>query len=570
MIPWIQPVLDSDSSPYVVDSDLQVNLEYPVGLLCISTLPHKPVTQVILVADIDGKALVAVPKSVWHRKVAQRTMPLGWVTKMTSLETIACRPDAKSEPMEDTSLRFWVGFLNSDVVGEVDMFQDQYDAEYLFDPQLLPFGQALADAANEHFSFFSASEVPIPSREISEEGEHGEEEEPGSLAVSSRVSQLEVMMTQMAQDMQLLLKQRGVASQMEEKESLTATSSKSSSLATKAKPKRKSAMRTAPQPPSPPHVTFAGLDAGVVRAATQAGLGDEVMQEMAKLVQRNPKADINPAVTGDPLSEDEEVLAEEDGSPPVSGNAVEAALVRLTDIVQSLTEDRKKKQSSSRIDSALDVVSSGSTDGAGIGSGKRSAAARRALRAMLIDHPQEISGMIERLMHEDMTCQTLGPGVTAPLTSARGWMEHRSRIGSYRTLAHAAWGVAGALDALASGQVASARARLGILMLQFDQSAIDRGSWYLSSELALEMPPPFAALEQHRVPNIQDGESPYSKLLDQRWAEISLAHLKEQEDFLSRRKNLGRPKKEDEDADSPKSRRAKAKAKAKASNDSEA
>lgn len=139
MIPWIQPVLDSDSSPYVVDSDLQVNLEYPVGLLCISTLPHKPVTQVILVADIDGKALVAVPKSVWHRKVAQRTMPLGWVTKMTSLETIACRPDAKSEPMEDTSLRFWVGFLNSDVVGEVDMFQDQYDAEYLFDPQLLPF-----------------------------------------------------------------------------------------------------------------------------------------------------------------------------------------------------------------------------------------------------------------------------------------------------------------------------------------------------------------------------------------------------------------------------------------------
>lgn len=297
-------------------------------------------------------------------------------------------------------------------------------------------------------------------------------------------------MTQMAQDMQLLLKQRGVASQMAEKESLTATSSKSSSLATKAKPKRKSAMRTAPQPPSPPHVTFAGLDAGVVRAATQAGLGDEVMQEMAKLVQRNPKgaklADINPAVTGDPLSEDEEVLAEEDGSPPVSGNAVEAALVRLTDIVQSLTEDRKKKQSSSRIDSALDVVSSGSTDGAGIGSGKRSAAARRALRAMLIDHPQEISGMIERLMHEDMTCQTLGPGETAPLTSARGWMEHRSRIGSYRTLAHAASGVPAALDALASGQVASARARVGIVMLQFDQSAIDRGSWYLSSELALE------------------------------------------------------------------------------------
>lgn len=243
--------------------------------------------------------------------------------------------------------------------------------------------------------------------------------------------------------------------------------------------------------------------------------------------------------------------------------------MRLTDIVQSLTEDRKKRQSSSKIDSALDAVNAGSSEGAGIGSGKRSAAARRALRAMLIDHPQEISGMIEKLMHEDMTCQTLGPGVTAPLTSARGWLEHRSRIGSYRTLAHGAWGVAGALDALMSGQIASARARLGVLMLQFDQSAIDRGPWYLASELSLEMPPPFAALEQHRVPNIQDGESPYS-ILDQRWAEVSLAHLKEQEDFLTRRKNLGKVKKEEEDADSPKNRRARAKAKPKASNDSEA
>ena len=575
MTHWVQPILDPDSSPYVVDQDLQVNLDYPVGLLCFAALPNKPVTQVIFIADMDGKALVALPKSVWHRKLAQRTMPPGWATKMTSLETVACKPQSKTEPIEDTTLRLWVGFLNSDVVGEVDVFQDQFDAEYLFDAQLLPFGQALADAANEHFSFFSASEVPPPASHTGDEMEDVEEGEPGSPEVSSRVSQLEALVAEMAMDMKTLLKKQGNPSVPKGGREQALTVSTSSSPLAKAKPKRKSALKTSPSDAPAPHVSFPGLDEGVAKAAIRAGLGAEVMQEMAKLVQKNPKgarlSDINPMVIGDPLSEDDEELPEEDGSHPDVGSPVEAAILRLTDIVQSLTDDRKKKSQSSRIDSALDVgVASGASDSVGIGSGKRSAAARRALRAMLLEHPQEISGMIEKLMHEDMTCQTLGPGVAAPLASARGWMEHRSRIGNYRTLAHAAWGVAGALDSLAAGNIPSARARLGILMLQFDQSAIDRGSWYLASELGLESPPPFAALEQHRVPNIQDGESSYSKLLDQRWAEVSLAHLKEQEDFVTRRKNLGKTKKEDEDAEALKNRRAKAKAKAKSSNESEA
>ena len=51
---------------------------------------------------------------------------------------------------------------------------------------------------------------------------------------------------------------------------------------------------------------------------------------------------------------------------------------------------------------------------------------------------------------------------------------------------------------------------------------------------------------------------------------MSLAHLKEQEDFVTRRKNLGKTKKEEEDAEALKNRRAKAKAKAKGSTDSEA
>ena len=177
--------------------------------------------------------------------------------------------------------------------------------------------------------------------------------------------------------------------------------------------------------------------------------------------------------------------------------------------------------------------------------------------------------MIEKLMWEDISAQTLGPGMTTPNFSVRGWLEHRSRIGSYRTLAHASWGVSGALDCLIQGNPNGARARLAILMLQLDQSAIDQGNWYLASELSLESPPPFTALEQHRGPNLAAGESPYSRILDPRWAEISLAHLREQEDFMQKRRNLGKATQEKEAEEEQESPRRRPKAKPKAKSTSE-
>eukprot|EP00435_Cladocopium_sp_Y103_P017908 s2227_g4.t1 len=64
--------------------------------------------------------------------------------------------------------------------------------------------------------------------------------------------------------------------------------------------------------------------------------------------------------------------------------------------------------------------------------------------------------------------------------------------------------------------------------MQLDQASIDHGSWYLASELGLEAGPPMSALDQHKTPNVLAGESPYSRILDSRWAEVSLAHLREQ------------------------------------------
>lgn len=243
---------------------------------------------------------------------------------------------------------------------------------------------------------------------------------------------------------------------------------------------------------------------------------------------------------------------------------MQAALVKLTDIAQSLVQDRKKK-GSSKLDSALDQVGA-SSEHSGIGSGKRSAAARRVLRTMFQEQPEEISAMIEKLMWEDVTSQTLTPGLRAPSFSVRAWMEHRSRIGPYRTLAHASWAAAGALDALIQGNVAACRARLGVMMVQFDQAAVDGGNWVLASELGLEPSPPFSALEQHKPPNLSAGEGPYSRILDPRWAELAVAHLREQEDFLSKRKALGKTStkaNQEDDAEAPK-RKPKFKPKLKA------
>ena len=84
---------------------------------------------------------------------------------------------------------------------------------------------------------------------------------------------------------------------------------------------------------------------------------------------------------------------------------------------------------------------------------------------------------------------------------------------------------------------ARARAALGLMML--DRASIDRGSWVLASELSLETPPPFAVLAAHQMPATQDGELPFSKLLDPRWSEIALSHLRDQDGYLQRRNFLG-------------------------------
>lgn len=393
---------------------------------------------------------------------------------------------------------------------EVDFGEDQ-----------LPYAEALMQVAQDHFAFFSAEEEAAPP----------EVQDPGSASLAERMHHMEIMMQNLSAHMAALVPTTPKVNYME----------KPPAAAASVLPTAKGKQRQHRQ----------DLDPGVVAAAVQAGIEPGALEEMQALMSKNPKGvkALKKAKTAplgeDPLSEMEEEEADVHGSPDGSSDPVTSALLKLTEIVGELRNDKKKKSGSSKLEIAL--------DGALVGHGGESSSSLGGKKSAM-------------LMAEDVLSHTLQPGLDLPTFTARGWAEHRSKIGPYKAVAHSAWGVSGILDQLRKGNTAGARARCCLLLLQQDQSSVDRGSWGLSADLSLEALPPFSSLSQHQAPNVENGDLPFSRLLDPRWAELALSHLKDQEDYVSRRRNLGKKSQVDQEdggAASPK-KAPKYKAKAKA------
>lgn len=109
MTDWLQASFAEGSNPFIVEGS-SINLFYPVGLLTISTVPHTPRVQIMSIAELDGKALVALPRSAWRKQKVHRIIPAAWVTKMTAVESIACGLLEREVPVEDLMMKLWVGF----------------------------------------------------------------------------------------------------------------------------------------------------------------------------------------------------------------------------------------------------------------------------------------------------------------------------------------------------------------------------------------------------------------------------------------------------------------------------
>eukprot|EP00439_Symbiodinium_sp_Y106_P044438 s3161_g5.t1 len=221
-----------------------------------------------------------------------------------------------------------------------------------------------------------------------------------------------------------------------------------------------------------------------------------------------------PAAAENPLDESEgeedEVAGAGLGELPVALSAhaspetkqAEAFAAAMFKLMEGYHKNSGKAGSS--LEKALEGAGSGSADSSALPSSRRNSAARKALRDGLVSSPDELSAVIENLMAEDLASSA--PGVAVP------------------------------------GQ---ARARLNLGLLIFDQMSINKGSFVLAGELALENPPPAHSYRQHEH---HSTGLVYSRLLDPRWSED---HLKDQAEFLTKRTQLGRAQAATTPADPP-------------------
>ena len=519
----------------VVDATGEIEFDYPL----FGFEAGDEVIPLVRVAIIGAKLLVAVPLRAWNRKVRNRLLPQTSLQKPVTVELGVCSGEDREQELDAPLCRCWMGFLleefHTSILGpeDVEAFTQSFVAGE--SPELFPSARGLVAAAQEHFAFETAAE------DVDQGGESG----LGSM--EQRMAALETSLLQISSQLESMVNAPQVVA------SKAATQS-----GTQPKGPRRSALRK----PKEQDNKFPSLDPSVVAAAIDAGVPEDNLQEMEKLLsggavvgkrhaEPRSKVQLKPKMKAkqgrDPLSESESVeedTAEEGGESGGVGNGMQteqSTVAQLAEIVTLLTAEKVRKSKSSRVEAALDNMSaSGVTESGTLGSGKKAAAARRVLRQALQDSPEELSGLIEKAMLEDLTGRTSVPGLPAHTLCARAWIEHRSRIGHWKTSAYTAWAAAGALDSLIQGKPQAARARLCLLILMLDQTACDRGSWLLSSELALENGPPMSVLAQHVPPATAEGEQPFSKLLDARWAEIAMAHVRETEEYIQRRSRLGK------------------------------
>lgn len=503
------------SVPPTLSSEREASFDYPT---CSWTNSNGDTLEVIYIGVMEERHLVLMPGVAWHRKPAQRKFT-EVLSKPTTVQLPCAAVNNREEMLEDT-MKGWLGYVTDEVAAELEPV-DGVDAREAINFRFglgedAGYVTALAELAMKHYGFVSAESAVdgegTGAQRPPVQGRDAGSAPAGAMVASEvglqeRVGNLEKTMTDMAANLQLVLnhlsppaepptvERRVTIDPKPKRISASGAALSSGSGATAKSSSRPSALRKSPS------TSFPSLDPGVVAAATAAGIPQETLQEMEKLMgvdlagaKRLKEASMSKIKAAPPRkgvagvlseSEDEETEAEGSGVDS-SGNPMEASLQKLTEIVGILAMDKKKKAKASKMEQALDGISAGSGSDASLAGGvKRAAAARRVLRQALVDHPAEVSGMLERLLMEDLTSQVQGPGMPEASFCARAWLEHRNRIGAYRTSAHCAWSIAGVWDDLYYGRIAHARARAGLLLLMLDHTAIDKGQWHFSSELSI-------------------------------------------------------------------------------------
>ena len=288
----------------VVDASGHIEFEYPL----LAFQSGEDLVPLVRVAYIGEKLLVAVPSSAWHRKVNKRVLPQASLQKPVVVELGACLGEDRETELESPLCRCWMGFLCEDHVRALVVPEEGEEFTHFFlggeFQDCLPSARGLVAAAQEHFAFETAAE------------EVDQEKESGSGTVEQRLTTLEGTLTQMASQLDLVV--RGMSK----------SSAPAPNVVVEGGPKlpRRSALKN----PKSPQSKYPSLDPSVVSAAIDAGVPEQNLKEMEKLLsggaaigkksaEPQPMCQLKPKARAvkrqDPLSESES--EEED---PASGS----------------------------------------------------------------------------------------------------------------------------------------------------------------------------------------------------------------------------------------------------------
>ena len=524
--------LEELSEVLLVDSTGQARLHYEA---CHLPLQGEGLINIIPIVFVGDKLLAAVPQEVWSRIPSERTLPKGGLVRAVLIETAAAFLDKPEEAVEDRTVTVWIGCLDPRLCKKIfkgraeealaDVFQEEVEGEIL-----IPFAVALAEVAEEHFAFQTAGEEPAaPVRRPALR-----RDDP----LERRFQMLEESMSQIQASL-ANLNQAGEGGAGKKKDNLGA----------RPKPKSRAPERGEKEEDIP------GLDPGVVHSAREAGIPESQLRTLGKLLGKpnrmgdvpgtgvKPQKPKKPNVLSEseeeeedaPEGEEAEAEAEEDRE---GGPAIQKAIVKLTEIVGSITKDRK---GSKDVEAFLDNLGESTEIGGSSGSsGKSKSAAYKKLRSCLRENPSYLYTCIEELMEEDFMQIRRAPGSGHQVTSSRAWIEHRSRVLNYPNTIRFVWMLGGIHDCLKAGAYQEARTRTALAIAATDQAALDAGSWVLAQELLLEHAAPFASFQNKKGPEVWAQTT--SKLVEDRWLDVMMWKLKDKDSYLESRRRLGQGK----------------------------
>ena len=462
--------------PLLVAEDGAVQADYHFAKVQFVAEGEEKWVAVVLIAVVQGRVLAALPAQVWNRVTARRLLPPKALVKPFLVEVVAAQADKPELPLEEEPIKVWMGFLDRRLAEtavalapEDEVHYDLRFADVTSGEERIPFGQAMADVAEDHYVFQSAAEGVEP---------------PGGGGVPDvehRMAMMEESMLSIQASLNALAGQTATPTGGVQLEA-----AKSSPAVAVPLPRRPSALKK-PKEASKEKDPMSLMDPTVVQSARQAGIPEGQLNALARLLGKTNRMADQPggskaAPRGMELSESEDDAEDEDpegleggASAPAgrvdgaTGNPIEKAVVQLTKIV-----GRMSRRPGRDLEALLDGADGG-TGEAGLGSsaGKSKAAAYKRLKAALTDNPAYIYETVEGLMETDFMQAKTGPGATNLATSSRGWVEHRSKIAHYPSSIRAIWALAAIHDCLKVGAYQEARARAALAVAAWDQSSLE-------------------------------------------------------------------------------------------------